>query len=131
MRWTPNDLTEYCSSKAYHDDYAAASHPILLKPSRRSGSYDYLRETSHGCGVNSMTHPVTINAFHQGIKQDNTFHRNLKENKHSNTWNQSFVAPSQMEHTLLVYNGHDFRKNDEKNAFCRKYSCCTIFSENT
>jgi hypothetical protein len=48
MSWTPNDLTEYSSSKAYHDDYAAASHYIPLKASQISGGYDYLRETSHG-----------------------------------------------------------------------------------
>jgi hypothetical protein len=68
-----------------------------------------------------MTHSVTrIHAFQQDIKQDNTFHQNLKENKHSNTWNQSFVAPSQMDHTLLVSNGDDVPKNDEENAVLQK-----------
>jgi hypothetical protein len=67
-----------------------------------------------------MTHPVTIHAFHRGIKQDNTFHWHLKENKHSNTWNQSFLAPTQMDHTLLVYNEDDVPKKDEEIAVLQK-----------
>jgi hypothetical protein len=42
LSWTPNDLTESSSSKAYHDDYAAASQSIPLKASQISGGYGYL-----------------------------------------------------------------------------------------
>jgi hypothetical protein len=59
-----------------------------------------------------MTSPVTIHEFHRVIKQDTTFHLNLKEGKYSNTWNQSFLAPAQMDCTHRVSNEYNIPKND-------------------
>jgi hypothetical protein len=98
--------------------FVTSSRSIPSKPSQRSESYDYVRGTRHGSRVNNMTHTVTVHAFHQGINQDKTFHWNFKEEKYPKTWNQSFVAPAQTDHTLLVFNEYYVPKNDgEKSCF--------------
>jgi hypothetical protein len=79
MQWNPNDLTDYCSSKAYHDDYAEACHPIPLKSSKRAGSYCNMRGSRNGSGSSSMAHTVTMSEFHQGIKRAKTFYQVMKE----------------------------------------------------
>jgi hypothetical protein len=43
MNWTPKDFKKYCSSKAYHDDYAADCLTTPLKPSPRVGIYGNIR----------------------------------------------------------------------------------------
>jgi hypothetical protein len=128
VSWKPNDLTEYSSSKAYHDDYAAASHYITLKASQISGGYDYLRETSHGSRVNSTTHPVTMHEFHQGIKQDNKFNQNLKVDKYSNTLNQ---PNTKIDHIHFVFNDEDDVPKDwnERAVFGKIQFLHTILEE--
>jgi hypothetical protein len=81
MSWTPNDLTGYCSSKGYHDDYAAASRPIPLNPSQRAGIYGNIRGTRNGSGISGMTCPVTLREVHQGFKKDKMFYENKKDGK--------------------------------------------------
>jgi hypothetical protein len=43
MNWTPKDFKKYCSSKAYHDDYAAKCPTNPLKISHRDGIYGNIR----------------------------------------------------------------------------------------
>jgi hypothetical protein len=45
MLWTPIDFHQYCCTKAYHDDYAAACPTPPLKVPQRAGSYDSIRGT--------------------------------------------------------------------------------------
>jgi hypothetical protein len=39
MLWTPKYFSQYCGTKAYHDDYAAACTTTRLKLPQRTGSY--------------------------------------------------------------------------------------------
>jgi hypothetical protein len=39
MNWNPKDFKKCCSSKAYHDDYAAVCPTTSLKPPQRVGIY--------------------------------------------------------------------------------------------
>jgi hypothetical protein len=54
MHWAWMDLMEYCSLKAYNDDYAAACPATPLKSLKRYGSYDSIRETINVSGSSSV-----------------------------------------------------------------------------
>jgi hypothetical protein len=56
--WTPKDLTEYFSSKACHDDYAATCPTNGFKSLKRTGSYDRIGGTMKDSGTNSMINPA-------------------------------------------------------------------------
>jgi hypothetical protein len=62
--WTPKDFKKYCSSKAYHDDYAAAFPTPSLKPSQRVGIYGSIRGKRNGCGASNITCPLTKHEVH-------------------------------------------------------------------
>jgi hypothetical protein len=40
--WTPKDFSQYCCTKAYHDDYAAAFPATPLKLSNNLGAVTVL-----------------------------------------------------------------------------------------
>jgi hypothetical protein len=75
MNWTPKDFKKNCSSKAYHDDYAAVCPTNSLTPSQRVGLYGNVRGKRNGSGASSMACPLTTHESHRGVKQDKTFIR--------------------------------------------------------
>jgi hypothetical protein len=117
MRWIPIDFLEYYSSKAYHDDYAAAFHPIPLKPSQRAESFGSIRGTRNGIGTSCMACPMTTSELKQGKKNNERFRENTKED----------IYPTQTDHTHLVSDDYD----GEKELFSIKFSFCISFSKNT
>jgi hypothetical protein len=58
MHWIPKEFLEYYSSKAYYDDYAAACHPISLKPSQRAESFGSIRGTRNGIRTSNVACPT-------------------------------------------------------------------------
>jgi hypothetical protein len=116
MSWMTQDLTAYCSSKAYHDDYAEACPTTPLKPSQRAGICHNFRGKSNGSGASSISCPLTIHKFQRSINKRKTFHQNSEENKYSNTWKH---PNTQIDHTHFVFNDeHDVHKHwDERAVF--------------
>jgi hypothetical protein len=53
MLWTPKDLSQYCCTKAYHDDASACPTPPLKLP-QRAGSYDSISGAQNGSGETSQ-----------------------------------------------------------------------------
>ena len=116
MNWTPKDFKKYCSSKAYHDDYAKA-FPTTLKPSQRAGIYGNIRGTRNGSGISGMTCPVTLHEVHQGVKKDKMFYENKKDRKDISEWNSAVTQ----DHTHSNFHEYDHPEL-EKEQFVRNYS---------
>jgi hypothetical protein len=122
LNWTPKDFKKYCSSKAYHDDYAA--NCLLpyhsLKPSPRVGIYGDIRGARNGSGVSSMACPVTKNDVCQVVKLEKTFYLNKEDEKYFNEWNNNVGVGTQIDHTHCVFNESLVPKDDGEKAILQK-----------
>jgi hypothetical protein len=86
MCWMTQDLTAYCSSMAYHDDYVEAFLTTPLNPPQRSGIYGNFRGTRNSHGFSGMACPLTKPEFHRGVKQDKIYYQDMKDNRDFNAW---------------------------------------------
>ena len=78
---TKTEFTEYCGSPEYHADLAGG-----LVTKQTSPTQDAL----------------TAQEFRKSVKRDKTHYRDLKDDKHFDSWNRGFVATAHMHHTHLV-----------------------------
>jgi hypothetical protein len=119
MNWTSNDFKKYSSSKAYHDDYAAAYPTTSLKPLQRAGIYGNIRGKRNGSGASIMACPATIPEVHQGVKQEKQFCQYKKDGKAFIEWNKNVVAVTQMDCTHRL-DEYDSPKNVGEKAILQK-----------
>jgi hypothetical protein len=117
VKWTTKDVKKYCSSKAYHDDYAATCPTTPLKPSQRAGIYCNFRGMRNGSGSISIVFPVKV---HQGVTQDKTFDRDLKDIRDNNAWEENINAVTQMDCIAMFLLKTMFPRMTEKRLCSRK-----------
>ena len=84
---THEQFDEYCRSSDYHNDLA-----VGLKAPTKNGS------------PAAASDELTAAEFRRGVKRDKSHYKDLKEDKHFNSWNRGFVATAFMHHTHLVLN---------------------------
>jgi hypothetical protein len=77
-----------------------------------------------------MVDLVKVHEFDRIVTQNRKFCQESQEDKYSNTYNRSFVAPPQMDHTHLVSNEYDVPKNDGESCL-QKILFYMQFSKNT
>jgi hypothetical protein len=106
-------LTAYCSSKAFHEEYAK---PL---PSQNTGIYGNFRGTRNGNGSSGMACPVTIHEVHQGVKQDKMVYHNENDEKF-NEWNENVAAVTQTGHTHNSFHECDVPEDVGEKSVCQK-----------
>jgi hypothetical protein len=120
MLWTPKDFSQYCCTKAYHHDYAAAFPTPPLNLPQRAGSSDSIRGTRNGSGASIMTHSVTIHEIHRGIKKEGTCYQDTKDYNTLNEWNEHVVEATQIDCTHSAFNALNIPKDDSKKTVVQK-----------
>jgi hypothetical protein len=107
MYWTPKDFKKYCSSKAYHDDFATAFPTPSLKPSQIVGTYGSFRGKRNGSGASNMTCPLTKHEVRQVIKQVKAFYLDKKGEKEFSAWNENVGEVTQIDLTHCGFKEYD------------------------
>jgi hypothetical protein len=78
----------YCSSPEFRSAFANRNKP-MVNPAK---SID----------VATLVDALTAHEFCRGVKRDMTHYKELKEYKHFNSWNRSFIVTANMHHMHLV-----------------------------
>jgi hypothetical protein len=89
---TKTRFQEYCGSPEYHKDVTNDANPFRKQPSTTTAP--------------TASDSLTAQEFRKSVKRDKTHYSNLKDDKHFNSWNRSFVATAHMHHTHLVLDEH-------------------------
>jgi hypothetical protein len=126
MLWTPKYFSQYCCTKAYHDDYAAVCTTTRLKLPQRTGSYGNLR---NGSGSSRMAFPAAIYEVHPGVKQDKLFNQDKKDEEDFNAWKGNINAGAQMDSTHNVPKENYVPKDDREKAVFQKIKSLHIILE--